>query len=448
MITIDRAKFSALFFVKETSRKLILILIIMPFRFVTPTQRLALLTFLISAIYVMRKLRPGLAKKALSLLTCSKKNHDQLEYAIVFHGGAGTIATNIDSTSRYEALIRVLRESSKYIQEQIKKGKESLTACDIAEYVVILLENEPLFNAGKGAVFNIAGLFFFIVLKKKIKMFTNLLLKKLGKHELEASIMEGKTLNCGSAALLRHIKNPIRLARDVMTCTPHIMLVGEGAEEFASKESDLVSYRPRTFHELVDNTYFSTEYRNQQLKESRANLQSSQDENEGKTDQVTEKIEINGNEHIQEKSTENGFGTVGCVVMYKGSVAAATSTGGRTNKMCGRIGDTPIIGAGNYAGEYCAISGTGFGEDFVRNVTAYDCHARMKYLEMDIQQAIQSHINESFKPDTGGMIGVDRYGNIGIGMNSSGMYRGWLTSKNKSIGCVAIWDQAIDVVTE
>ena len=216
---------------------------------------------------------------------------------------------------------------------------EECSALDAVEYGVKLLEDEILFNAGRGSVYAANG-----------------------KHELESSIMNGKDLKCGAVSLATNIRNPVSLARQIMQSTPHNYIIGDEVERIA-RESGL---------ELVENSYFDCEKRLKQFETARARDAIALDHN----------VSDNGNvqNQLREQGSKDKTGTVGCVCMLDGNIAAATSTGGMTNKLSGRIGDSPIIGAGTYAdNETCAVSCTGIGEEFMRYVAAYDISARMRY---------------------------------------------------------------------
>ncbi len=288
-------------------------------------------------------------------------------YVIVIHGGAGTIKRNDIPDFKQK------KYETKLI-EALNKGKKVLenggTALDCVEKVINILEDSPLFNAGKGAVFTGEG-----------------------RNELDASIMDGRTLMAGAVAGVRHIKNPISLARLVMGKSPHVLLCGKGAEEFAKEN----------YVQLVDTSYFFTQSRWDALQ------------------RVKRKKKF-------EESDKHG--TVGCVVLDTyGNLAAGTSTGGMTNKRWNRIGDSPIIGAGTYAdNNTCAVSCTGHGEYFIRNSVAFDMTARMAYKHESVKQAADEIIMHKLVKQGagGGLIAVDKDGNIAIVFNTNGMFRGYL----------------------
>jgi L-asparaginase / beta-aspartyl-peptidase len=301
-----------------------------------------------------------------SMKTKSNDAPQPPEWAIVVHGGAGYMRpgnyTEADEMKYKEQLEGALFAGA----EILENGGSSLAAVEAA---IRLLEDSPLFNAGRGAVFNAEGV-----------------------NELDASIMEGKTLNAGAVANVSTIKNPISAARKVMEDSPHVMLIKEGAETFA-QENGL---------EMVDPSWFFT--------------QKSWDA-------------------LQRAKESEKSGTVGCVALDKeGNIAAGTSTGGMTNKKWGRVGDSPVIGAGTYAdNNTCGVSATGHGEFFIRNVVAYDIAARMKYLNEALQSAADDIINNKLKSigANGGVIAMDKYGNIAMPFNTSGMFRGYLKAGEK-----------------
>lgn len=290
--------------------------------------------------------------------------------AIALHGGAGTLVKGM-MTSEKEA------EYKFALQEALDTGhkmlKDHKSALDAVEAAVKYLEDCPLFNAGKGSVFNANG-----------------------SHEMDASIMDGKTLEAGAVSLVSGVKNPISLARDVMEKSGHVFLAGEGAIKFA----ETLGY------EKMPLAYFYDELRHSQWI----------------------KIKDSGVfqlDHSRRKDSK--FGTVGAVACdYSGNIAAATSTGGMTNKNFGRVGDSPMIGAGNYANnETCAVSCTGSGEFFIRGVVAYDVSALMEHKGMSLSEAANEVIYKrivKIKGD-GGLVAIDSEGNISMPFNTEGMYR-------------------------
>lgn len=299
---------------------------------------------------------------------------DEKKFAFAIHGGAGTIDRSTLTPERERAYRAGLERSLKAGYEVLKKGGSSL---DAVEAAVRLLEDDPHFNAGKGAVFTDAG--------------TN---------ELDAAIMDGKTLGAGAVASVKHVKNPISLARLVMEKSPHVMMDCAGAEAFAKQMGV----------KLVDEKYFYTEERWQSLQ---------------KVKEAEKHAAAGGKKFFI--SDQDRHGTVGAVALDRaGNLAAATSTGGMTNKRAGRIGDSPVIGAGTYANNAtCAVSATGDGEYFIRSVVAHDVSALMEYRGLSVQEATQQVLDKVQKlGGAGGLIAIDRKGNIAQPFNTSGMYRG------------------------
>lgn len=291
--------------------------------------------------------------------------------AIVIHGGAGTISRS-EMTDEQETEIRkVLKTSVLAGHEALKNGASGEAAVIAA---ITVMEDSPLFNAGKGAVYSADG-----------------------KHEMDASMMEGAGLNAGAVASVKHIKNPIKLAARVMTESEHVMLMGDGAEEFARQQG----------FKMMSQDYFHTDFRWQQLQRIKEGEALSQPE-------------------ISEDRQDKWFSTVGAVALDKdGNLVAGTSTGGTSNKRWGRVGDSPIIGAGTYASnDSCAVSATGHGEYFIRHVVAYNICNRVA-LGAPLQEAADHVINvELVKAGgEGGVIAIDRDGNIAAPFNSEGMYR-------------------------
>jgi beta-aspartyl-peptidase (threonine type) len=293
---------------------------------------------------------------------------------LVIHGGAGTILKE-NMTPEKESMYRnKLTEALKSGMAVLQRGGSSL---DAVEAAIRVMEDSPLFNAGKGAVF------------------TN-----QGHNEMDASIMDGNTLNAGAVASVINIKNPISAARKVMTESKHVMLVGEGAGQFAA-ENGL---------ELADSAYFFTQERWDRL-------------------QKAKEREANQSGARSERRTGEKFGTVGAVALDRnGNLAAGTSTGGLTNKRFGRVGDSPIIGAGTYANnKTCGVSGTGVGEYFMRGLVAYDVSAHMEYVGFDLAAASDKVIKKlTSMGGTGGFIALDKDGNVAMPFNTPGMYRGYI----------------------
>lgn len=298
--------------------------------------------------------------------------------SIAIHGGAGTLVKGMmtpDLESQYKQALKIALNAGYKVLED---GKTAIEAVEIA---VKLLEDSPLFNAGKGSVFTATE-----------------------SHEMDASIMDGKTLNAGAVSLITGIKNPVTLARDVMEKSEHVFLAGEGAMQFA-KELD---------YKLEDASYFYDEFRHKQWLEIKD----------------TDSFQL---DHSTKKDSK--FGTVGAVACDQdGNIAAATSTGGMTNKKWGRVGDSPMIGAGNYANnKTCAVSCTGSGEFFIRGVVAYDVSCLMEHKGMSLDEASNEVINKRILEigGDGGLIGVDTKGNIAMPFNTEGMYRASKSSNGK-----------------
>ncbi|MGZ5242299.1 MAG: isoaspartyl peptidase/L-asparaginase family protein [Bacteroidia bacterium] len=294
------------------------------------------------------------------------------KFSIAIHGGAGTILRSHLTPEMEKDYLDGLHAALKKGYEMLSNGSAAL---DVAEATLKVLEDNPLFNAGKGSVFNHSG-----------------------EHEMDASIMCGKTLRAGAVSCVKFVRNPVALARAVMEQSPHVFLCGSGAEEFALEQK----------LPFESKEYFYTEQRYQQW------------------------IDIRDTEKVQLDHTENTkFGTAGVVVYDQyGDLSAATSTGGMTNKRYNRIGDTPIIGAGTYANNNtCAISCTGHGEFFIRAVVAYDVSCLMEYGGLSLQQACEKVVLDKLNKlgGEGGLIGVDKAGNVALVFNSMGMYRGWQT---------------------
>lgn len=340
---------------------------------------------------------------------------EKIEFSIAIHGGAGVISKlDTNPNPYYNALRRIILEISKYASEN--ENNSNIQAIDIAEFGVCLLEDEELFNAGKGAVFT-----------------------SNETHELEASIMDGETLNCGAASLLKNVKNPISAAKVIMNNTQHVYLAGSGAQDIALSNG-LVE---------VDQSYFSTEKRREQLYKAKQVNEVVLDHNNSDNNNNISDSNNNNNNSDNNNMTNSGTGTVGCVCYYKSNLAAATSTGGMTNKLPGRIGDSPIIGAGTYANNRtCAVSATGKGELFIRYVVAYDISAQMEYSGLDIYEACRRTVHEKLPISSGGVIAIDSHGNICFDFNSDGMFRGSIIKKennNNNIEMkVGIWEELIE----
>lgn len=309
----------------------------------------------------------------------------------IIHGGAGVIERKLMTPDKEKEYRAKLEEVVLAGYKALLAGKSSLDAVEIA---IRMMEDSPLFNAGKGAVFNAEG-----------------------KNELDSSIMDGRTLAAGAVAGVHHVKNPITLARAVMERSPHVMMVGDGAEQFA-KEQKI---------ELVDEKYFFTQERWDQL-------QLIQKEEKAKEVQ-SPKSKAKG-----QRASElpyNRFGTVGAVALDRnGNIAAGTSTGGMTNKKYGRVGDAPIIGAGTYANNAtCGVSGTGWGEFFIRLGVARDISSLMEYQAQTIQTAADRVIQKKLQNlgGNGGVVAMDKMGNMAISFNTEGMYRAYINGDGKPV---------------
>jgi beta-aspartyl-peptidase (threonine type) len=308
--------------------------------------------------------------------------------ALAIHGGAGTIVSSLMTPELESEYRSGLENALKAGWDILQKGGSSL---DSVEQTVCSLEDFHLFNAGRGAVFTHEG-----------------------KHEMDASIMDGKTLRAGAIAFVKNIKNPIKLARLVMEQTPHVLLAGEGADQFA-REMGV---------ETEDDAYFFTEHRYQQLLRAKEDGVVQLDHVDPS---VSTRIDTDRKSKIENQKSMGTVGSVACDV--NGNLAAATSTGGMTNKKFGRVGDTPMIGAGTYADNAtCAVSCTGHGEFFMLGVSAYDVAARIKYKGLSLQDAARETIEHLGKiGGEGGIIAVDSQGNVTLPFNSEGMYRGSIT---------------------
>jgi beta-aspartyl-peptidase (threonine type) len=311
-------------------------------------------------------------------------NMETKKFGLAIHGGAGTIERSKMTPKREREYRAGLESALTAGYEILKRGGSSV---DATEAAVRVLEDDPHFNAGKGSVFTNAG--------------TN---------EMDAAIMEGKTLAAGAVASLKHIKNPISLARLVMEKSGHVMMDCEGAEAFA-KENGI---------ELVDQKYFFTQERWDALEKIKA-AEKSRTSGAGKKFLITD---------------QDRHGTVGAVALdQNGNLAAATSTGGTTNKLPGRVGDTPVIGAGTYANNAtCAVSATGDGEYFIRATVGRDVSALMEYRGMSLTDAAQAALEKVAKlGGAGGLIAIDRQGNVTLPFNTAGMYRGYVDPNAKLV---------------
>ncbi len=303
------------------------------------------------------------------LVTLTSLAFAQQKYALVIHGGAGVMSRSAMSDERQTEYKAKLEEALLVGEKLLKNGA---TSTEVVVEVIKILEDSPLFNAGKGAVFTADG-----------------------KNELDASIMEGKNLNAGAIAGVKDVKNPITAARAVMENSEHVLLSGKGVSEFARQQG----------LEMVKNKYFHTKSRYESLKR----LQKQE----------------------RQRTSSDNTGTVGCVALdIYGNLCAGTSTGGMTNKKYGRIGDSPIIGAGNYANnKTCAVSCTGHGEYFIRMGVARDISALMEYKNLEVAEACREEIRKLGElGGTGGVIALDADGNVAMEFNTSGMFRGYIKS--------------------
>ena len=334
-----------------------------------------------------------------SILSCTQKKvttvrHEDTsekvnDFAIIIHGGAGTILKKNMTPEKEEAYKSKLTEAIKTGYAILKDGGSST---DAVEKTIHIMENSPLFNAGKGAVFT-----------------------HHETNELDASIMTGNDLKAGAAAGVTNVKNPISLARKVMENSPHVMLSGEGATTFA-KEQGL---------EIVDSSYFFTENRYQSLLRIKEKMKAEMDHDDQKTAFYDPEIK------------DSKFGTVGCVALDKnGNITAGTSTGGMTNKRWNRIGDSPIIGSGTYANNNtCGVSSTGWGEYFIRAQVAHDISALMEYKNLSLKEATTEVIQNKLTKlgGTGGVIALDKNGNMSFEFNTTGMYRASMDDKGELV---------------
>lgn len=351
-------------------------------------NKLTCLLILCQAVFPMT----GLAQKGTYAEVKQLQSPQTPRIGFIIHGGAGVIKKGTLTPEKEKEYKAKLEEALLAGYKALQDGKSSLDAVEIA---IRMLEDSPLFNAGKGAVF------------------TN-----DGRNELDASIMDGKTLGAGAVAGLRHIKNPITLARAVMEKSPHVMMAGEGAEKFAKEQGV----------EIVDEKYFWTQERwdalQKILKEEKEKAAAGE-KKVGQAPPPTAEVPY------------NKFGTVGAVALDRnGNLAAGTSTGGMTNKKYGRIGDAPIIGAGTYANNNsAAVSATGWGEYFIRLGVARDIASLMEYRALTVQMAADQVIQQKLARlgGDGGVIAMDKFGNMAISFNSEGMYRAYINADGKAV---------------
>ena len=321
----------------------------------------------------MRALLPTLFALAAMTFTAHATSPTRPRTALVIHGGAGVIERDTLSPADEAAIRAALDRALDAGNEVLLRGG---TALDAVEAAVRVLEEAPQFNAGKGAVFDANG-----------------------GHQLDASVMEGHTRRAGAVAGVTTVRSPIQLARAVMERSPHVMLAGAGAEAFADTQPQL---------ERVPNTWFDTEFRRKQLEDARRREQQ---------------------QAAAPSQPGAYFGTVGAVALDQhGNIAAATSTGGMTNKRWNRIGDSPVIGAGTWADDRCGVSATGWGEFFIRAAVAHDICARVAYGGASLQSAADEVVLRVVPGlgGDGGIIALDAQGNIAMPFNTTGMYRGWI----------------------
>ena len=309
---------------------------------------------------------------ALALPKNSRAQDRSNEFTIVIHGGAGTISESMPQSVK-EQCYSSLKKALTIGRDILANGGTSMEA---VEKVLRYFETDPKFNAGIGAVYTSAG-----------------------RHELDAAIMNGATLQCGAVAGVEHIAHPITLAKLVMEKTPHILLAYRGADNFGKKMG----------MKWVANSYFDTPERKSEL------------------------------EKWMKKIKEHDHGTVGCVCLDEyGNLAAGTSTGGLTGKMPGRIGDSPLVGDGTYANnQTCAVSGTGIGEQYMRYAVGFNINALMAYKAMSLKDAVHHIIHDVLKPGDGGVIAVDRKGDYAMDFNTTGMFRG--VANSSGLFEVKIW---------
>ncbi len=346
----------------------------------------------------------GLGRKLIGLLAvlvvvgCTQSDAQQeqqqkKDWALALHGGAGAISEDRPDSVK-QAYFDDLDEALTIGEDILSNGG---SAEDAVEKVINYLEDNPRFNAGKGAVFTHDG-----------------------EHELDAAFMVGNTREAGTVTGVKTVKNPITLARKVMETSEHVMFATEGAERYADKVGV----------ERVDQDYFYTESRYKALQRA---LEREKEEDDKQSSLIPEE------DKTALYADGDKFGTVGCVAVDKdGQIVAGTSTGGMTNKKFGRVGDVPIIGSGTYASDLVAVSMTGWGEKIMRAVSGHTVSAYMKYKPASLEEAGDYLLQDVLNPGEAGMIAVDKYGNIYMNMNTNGMFRG--SSDSEGNREVAIWD--------
>ena len=337
--------------------------------------------------------------KVLAFLFCLFMTHvhsqDTEKVVLVIHGGAGTILKKNMSPEKEAAYEAKLTEALEAGYKILHSGGSSVEAIQAAIHV---MEDSPLFNAGKGAVY-----------------------ANDESQKMDASVMRGSDKNAGAVAGVGTVRNPIDAAIAVMLKSEHVMLAGEGAEEFAEKNNV----------EMADPEYFKSDVRLKQLKriQEKEEMILDHDGDQGEIDPSENEFNI---DYIEDKK----FGTVGAVALdQNGNIAAGTSTGGMTNKRYDRIGDSPVIGAGTYAyNETCGVSCTGHGEFFIRNVVAYDVSVLMEYKQLTVDEAAAEVIEKQTEMGgKGGLIALDSKGNVAMPFNTAGMYRGYITESGKIV---------------
>jgi len=326
---------------------------------------------------------------AVGMLLFSNAATCGADWAIVLHGGAGTMPKD-QPQETIQAYRAALNDALQRGRNILVEGGSSL---DAVENVIRTLEDHPLFNAGRGAVFTHDAT-----------------------HELDASIMDGRTLACGAVANVTTVKHPITLARLVMERTSHVLLAGPGADRFATEVGV----------DRVQNEYFSTENRRRQLDDAQ------------QRQRVKKQADPLKDSSLQRN--DERYGTVGCVALDRhGNLAAGTSTGGLTNKRAGRIGDSPVIGAGTYASNAtCGISATGIGEEFIRHAVAFHVSALIEHAGKSLDEAADLVLTQRLPPGAGGIVGIDAAGNIVCRYTTAGMYRAWAKSDGRHD--IKIWD--------
>ncbi|HYG51088.1 MAG TPA: isoaspartyl peptidase/L-asparaginase [Flavobacteriales bacterium] len=328
-------------------------------------------------------------------MNATAQTKKEASFVLVIHGGAGTILKKNMNAEKEEAYKQELTKALQAGYDVLKSGG---AAMDAVQAAIMIMEDSPLFNAGKGSVYT-------------------------GEEtvEMDAAVMDGKTLNAGSVAGVKTIRNPITAARAVMEKSKHVMMVGKGAEQFAGQNGIVI----------VDTSYFHDDNRLRQLRKAKEEerLETEKNKDKGSVDDTLK------TDAFYFLNPDKKFGTVGAVALdQNGNLAAGTSTGGMTNKKFGRVGDSPVIGAGTYANnKTCAVSCTGHGEYFIRNVVAHDVSAMMEYGKLTLEKAANKIIHEKLvkQGGSGGLIALDKKGNFSMPFNTEGMYRGYVKADGK-----------------